>query len=57
MPASFPDEQSKLPYALNRLRGVAFDQILPHVQEDRTIGLENLPAIIYILEAAFGDPD
>jgi len=56
-PASFPDEQSKMRYAFNRLRGVALGQILPHVQEDGTIGLENLPAFIQLLEAAFGDPD
>jgi hypothetical protein len=44
-PASFPDEQSKMRYAFNRLRGVAFGQILPHVREDGTIGLEDLPAL------------
>jgi len=56
-PASFPDEQSKMRYAFNRLRGVALGQILPHVWEDGTIGLEDLPAFIQLLEAAFGDPD
>jgi hypothetical protein len=56
-PASFPDEQSKMRYAFNRLRGVALGQILPHVREDGTIGLEDLPAFIQLLEAAFGDPD
>jgi len=54
---SVPDEQSKMRYAFNRLRGVALGQILPHVQEDRTIGLEDLPAFIQLREAAFGDPD
>jgi len=44
-------------YAFNRLRGIALGQILPHVREDRTIGLEDLPALIQLLEAAFGDPD
>jgi hypothetical protein len=44
-------------YAFNRLRGVALGQILPHVREDGTIGLEDLPAFIQLLEAAFGDPD
>jgi hypothetical protein len=44
-------------YAFNRLRGIAFGQILPHVREDGTIGLEDLPAFIQLLEAAFGDPD
>ena len=56
-PASFPDEQSKMWYAFNRLRGIALGQILPHVREDGTIGLEDLPAFIQLLEAAFGDPD
>jgi len=56
-PGSFPDEQSKMRYAFNRLRGVALGQILPHIQEDGTIGLEDLPAFIQLLEAAFGDPD
>jgi len=56
-PASFPDEQSKMRYAFNRLMGVALGQILPHVGEDGTIGLEDLPAFIQLLEAAFGDPD
>jgi len=56
-PASFPDEQSKMRYEFNRLRGVALGQILPHVREDGTIGLNDLPALIQLLEAAFGDPD
>jgi len=56
-PASFPDEQSKMRYAFNRLRGVAFRQILPHVREDGTIGVEDLSALIQLPEAAFGDPD
>jgi hypothetical protein len=30
---------------------------LPHVWEDGTIGLEDLPAFFQLLEAAFGDPD
>ena len=56
-PASFPDEQSKMRYAFNRLRGVALGQILPHIRKDGTIGLEDLSAFIQLLEAAFGDPD
>jgi hypothetical protein len=56
-PASFPDKQSKMRYAFNRLRGVALGQILPHVREDGTIGLGDLPAFKQLLEAAFGDPD
>jgi hypothetical protein len=30
-PASFPDKQSKMRYAFNRLRGIALGQILPHI--------------------------
>jgi hypothetical protein len=56
-PASFPDEQSKMRYAFNRLRGIGLGQMVPHVREDGTIGLEDLPAFIQLLEAAFGDPD
>jgi hypothetical protein len=56
-PTSISDEQSKMPYTLNCLRGVALDQIKPHIEGDRTIGLEDLPAFIQLLEAAFGDPD
>jgi len=44
-------------YAFNRPRGVALSQILPHVRGDGTIGLEDLPALIQLLEAAFGDLD
>jgi len=44
-------------YAFNRLRGIVLGQILPHVREDRTIELEDPPAFIQLLEAAFGDPD
>jgi len=32
-------------------------QILPHVLEDGTIGLEDLPACIHLLETASGDTD
>jgi len=56
-PASFPNEQSKMRYAFNRLMGAALGQILLHIQEDETIGLEDLLAFIQLLEAAFGDPD
>jgi len=44
-------------YAFSRLRGVALGQILPHIREDGEIALEDLPAVIQLLEAAFGDPD
>jgi len=32
-------------------------QILPQIWENGEIGLEDLPAFIQLLEAAFGDPD
>jgi hypothetical protein len=56
-PASFPDEQSKMRYAFNRLRGIALGQILLHVWKNGTIGLGDLPAFIQLLEADFGDLD
>ena len=56
-PTSFPDKQSKMWYAFNRLRGIALSQILQHIREDREIGLDDLPAYIQLLEAAFGVPN
>jgi len=56
-PAGFANKQSMIWYAFNRLMWVALDQILPHVRKDGTIGLENLPACIQLLGAAFGDHD
>jgi hypothetical protein len=44
-------------YTFNRLRGTALSQILPHVRDDGTIGLEDLPAFIQLLQVACGDPD
>jgi len=37
--------------------GETLGNILPHVQEDGTIGLDNQPGFIQLLEAAFRDPD
>jgi hypothetical protein len=56
-PTCFPEEQSKMRNSFNRLRGIAFGQSLPHVRENGTIGLEDLPAFIQLLEAAVRDPD
>jgi len=56
-PSRFPDEQAKMRYAFNRLSRIALKQILPHVRDNGEIGLEDLPAFIQLLEAAFGDPD
>jgi len=44
-------------YTFNHLRGVALGQTLPYVWKDGEIGVEDLPACIQLLEAAFGDPD
>jgi hypothetical protein len=49
-PASYPDELSRMRYAFNHLRGVALGQILSHIREDGTIGLEDIPAFIQLLE-------
>ena len=54
---SYPDEHWMMQYAFNHLRGVALDQILPHVQEDGMIPLEDLAAFIQLLDAVCGDPD
>jgi hypothetical protein len=43
-------------YALNHLRGISLCHILPHVREDATIELDDLPAVIQLQEAAVGDP-
>jgi len=56
-PNSFPDEQSKMTYAFNRLSGLAVRQILQHLRKDGEIDLGDLTAILQLLEAAFGDPD
>jgi len=54
--ASFPDQLSKMRYQFNRLRRIAFDQILPHIRDDGMIGLRDLLSIIQLLEAAFRHP-
>jgi hypothetical protein len=56
-PARFPSEQSKMQYTFNRLRGIAVGRILPQVRDDGTIGLEDLPALIQLLEAVLRDTD
>ena len=50
------DEQARLRYAVSRLSGSAFDQIVPFVLADR-INITDTAALLHILEAAFGDPD
>lgn len=39
------------------LSRVALGQNLPHVQDNGEIGLEDLPAVIQLLEASFGEHD
>jgi len=53
---SFPTEQHRLSYAIGRLEGVAFDQILPYI-EGTAVNLPDIDALIKILNDAFGDPD
>jgi hypothetical protein len=50
------DDQHKLRYVYGYLKGNAQNQIQPYVQTDK-ISLDNVEALINILEAAFGDPD
>jgi len=56
-PANCPDKQSKMRYAFNRLRGASLGQIVPPIPENQDIGREGLPAFLWPLEAAFGDPN
>jgi len=56
-PASFPEEQSSMRYTFNLPRGVGFGQILPLIVKDGTTGLEDLPALIQLPEAAFWNPN
>jgi hypothetical protein len=44
-------------HTFNRLSGIALGQMLPYTQEDRMIGLEDLPACIQLLGSGFGHPD
>jgi hypothetical protein len=53
---SFPTMQHRLSYAVGRLEGVTFEQILPYI-EDSAVNLDDIDALIKILEDAFGDPD
>jgi hypothetical protein len=52
----FPDEQKRLAYAIGRLEGKAFDQVMSFVTNDG-ITLENVKALADHLHASFGDPD
>jgi hypothetical protein len=56
-PNSFPEEQSKMRYAFNRLSRLIFGKILPHVQESGATDLGDCPAFIELLGTACVDPD
>jgi hypothetical protein len=50
------NDQHKLHYVYGYLKGNAKNQIQPYVQTDK-ISLDDIEALIKILEATFGDPD
>jgi hypothetical protein len=52
----FSDDQHKLCYLYGYLKGNMQNQIQPYVQTDK-LSLEDVEALINILEAAFGNPD
>jgi hypothetical protein len=52
----FSDDQHKLHYVYGYLKGNAQNQIQPYIQTDN-ISLDDIEALMKILEAAFGDPD
>jgi hypothetical protein len=53
----FPTEQHRMAYTVNRLEGRALAQILPFVNNDGQVTLDNVAAVITTLQTAFGDPD
>jgi len=50
------DVQYQLAYAVRFLKGKAYEQILPHIDEGN-INIARVEAVITLLENAFGDPD
>jgi hypothetical protein len=54
--AKFPDAQHRLAYIFGLLEGKAADQIQPYVLPTG-INLTDVPALLNILDRAFGDPD
>jgi hypothetical protein len=52
----FSDDQHKLHHVYGYLKGNAQNQIQPYIETDK-ISLQDIEALINILEAAFGDPD
>ena len=52
----FPSDQHRLAYIYGRLEGNSLAQVQPHITEEE-ITLANVPALLNILQTAFGDPD
>jgi len=52
----FVDVQHRLPYAVVFLKGKAYEQILPLIDEGN-INIASVEGLITLLENAFGDPD
>jgi len=50
------DVQYQLAYAVRFLKGKAYEQILPHIDEGN-INIARVEAVITLLENTFGDPD
>ena len=53
----YPTEQSKLAYALSRLKEKALEQMQPYLERDGNIALVDMNAFYTKLQLAFGDPD
>ena len=53
----YPTEQSKLAYALSRLKERALEQLQPYLEKDGNIALADMEAFYTKLQLAFGDPD
>ena len=53
----YPTEQSKLAYALSRLKEKALEQLQPYLERDGNIALADMDAFYAKLQLAFGDPD
>ena len=53
----YPTEQSKLAYALSRLKEKALEQMQPYLERDGNIAIVDMNAFYTKLQLAFGDPD
>jgi hypothetical protein len=54
-PGEFPDEQSKLRYAISSQEGAALEQLIQLVDNDH-VDLDNFDAFVTSLEEVYGDP-